>query len=171
MLAQRKKTGLRINHYFLHSREHLMICWRHLREKMRAHSCQAPTLIGCSIVKERVLRHPHDGAVKSLPSAGRCVAAAPEAEKRDYEAVFLVCQARAGNFKLQNFALPGASPRRLTKAPLLRFPFCGIQNHNMNLANRKRAVSGSPLRPRGLAPCRALKRQTSVLPGETSGKP
>ena len=65
---------------------------------MRAHSFQAPTLIGCSIVKERVLRHPNYGAVKSLPSAGRCVAAAPEAEKRDYEAVFLVCQAKVGNF-------------------------------------------------------------------------
>ena len=30
--------------------------WRTLREKDFAHAFQAPTLIGCSIVKERVAR-------------------------------------------------------------------------------------------------------------------
>ena len=57
LLAQRKKTGLRINHSFLHLCEALGItCWRGLVKDLRAYAFQAPTLIGCSIVKERATR-------------------------------------------------------------------------------------------------------------------
>jgi hypothetical protein len=82
-------------------------CLRNLREKVCAHSFQAPTLIGCLIVKERF-------------RLSFAALAASEAEKRDYEAHFLACQAMSATFLLRKFKhrgfhfLPNPKTRRHT---------------------------------------------------------